>query len=172
MRARFTRAGRFWVGLGVACAVVVPVGTASAVELEKATRTSGSNWSFSSVEKCFMERINNRRASNGKGRLSWDKQLGYVARRHAQRIAGARTIAHDYNMGEEVTRWNRLGQNTGGGRSCKSLSRSFWNSSMHRSNILGTWRHVGVGVASSGGRLYVQQIFESRRDPGNIYSYP
>ena len=170
MRARFTRAGSFWVGLAVASAVAFPVAPVGAAELEKAT--GASNWQFSSVEQCFMERINDRRASNGKGRLSWDKQLGYVARRHAQRIAGARTIAHDYNMGEEITRWNRLGQNTGGGRGCKSLARSFWNSSTHRANILGTWRHIGVGVASSGGRIYVQQIFESRRDPGNIYSYP
>ena len=119
-----------------------------------------------------MHRINKKRAAMGRNRLYWDKQLGYVARRHAQRLAGARTIAHDYNMGDQITRWYRLGQNTGGGRGCRALTRSFWNSSSHRANILGRWRHIGVGASWSGGRLYVQQIFESRRDPGNIYSYP
>ena len=119
-----------------------------------------------------MHRINNKRASLGRKRLYWDKQLGYVARRHAQRLAGARVVAHDYNMGDEITRWNRLGQNTGGGNSCRSLTRSFLNSYKHRANILGRWRHVGVGAAYSGGRLYVQQIFESRRNPGNVYSFP
>lgn len=172
MRARFSPAGRFWVGLAVALFLAISIVPAAAVELEKATKTGGSNWKFSSVERCFMERINNRRAASGKNRLNWDKQLGFIARRHAQRNASARSIAHDYDMGDEITRWYRLGQNTGGGRTCKSLSRSFWNSSTHRSNILGSWRHIGVGVASSGGRIYVQQIFESRRDPGNIYSYP
>lgn len=160
------------MGWVLAMSLALPMAPAGAVELEKATRTSGSNWKFSAVEQCFMERINNRRAAKGKNRLIRDKQLGYIARRHAQRNAAARSIAHDYNMGDEITRWYRLGQNTGGGRTCKSLSRSFWNSPTHRSNILGRWRHVGVGVASSGGRIYVQQIFESRRDPGNIYSYP
>jgi uncharacterized protein YkwD len=119
-----------------------------------------------------MHHLNNKRAAHGRRRLYWDKQLGYVARRHAQRIASARSVAHDYDMGSEITRWDRLGQNTGGGRGCKSLSRSFWNSSSHRANILGRWRFVGVGVSWNGGRLYVQQIFEASRNPGNVYSYP
>jgi hypothetical protein len=31
---------------------------------------------------------------------------------------------------------------------------------------------VGVGIARRNGQIYVQQIFESRADPGNIYSHP
>jgi hypothetical protein len=31
---------------------------------------------------------------------------------------------------------------------------------------------MGFGTQKSGGRLYVQQLFESRRNPGNIYHYP
>ena len=171
MRARFTSSGKFWMSPFLILSLVLSGGAASAGELDDITR-SGSTWKFSSIEQCFMERINNRRAAAGKNRLYWDKQMGYVARRHAQRLASARTIAHDSNMRDEITRWNRLGQNTGGGTSCKGLTRTFWNSTSHRANILGQWRFVAVGAAWSGGRLYVQQVFESRRNPNNIYSYP
>ena len=176
MRARITSAGKFWLVFNLVISIVVSGSLVQAAEIdplgEVGSKRSGSTWRFSSVEQCFMHRINNKRAALGRRRLYWDKQLGYVARRHAQRLAGARAVAHDYNMGDEITRWYRLGQNTGGGQSCRSLTRSFLNSSKHRANILGRWRHVGVGASWSGGRLYVQQIFESRRNPGNIYSYP
>lgn len=176
MRARFTTSGRFWLSLSLIISIGLPTTVASALEIDPldsgAVKRASSTWRFSSVEQCFMHRINNKRASLGRKRLYWDKQLGYVARQHAQRLAGARTVAHDNNMGDEITRWTRLGQNTGGGNSCRSLTRSFLNSDKHRANILGRWRHVGVGASWSGGRLYVQQIFESRRNPGNVYSYP
>ena len=172
MRARIRRTGTFWLVAALVSSMVVAASPAVALELEEGVTKTGATWRFSSVEACFMHRLNNKRAAHGRRRLYWDKQLGYVARRHAQRIASARSVAHDYDMGSEITRWNRLGQNTGGGRSCKSLSRSFWNSSSHRHNILGRWRFVGVGVSWNGGRLYVQQIFEARRNPGNVYSYP
>jgi uncharacterized protein YkwD len=71
-----------------------------------------------------------------------------------------------------VTRWRSLGENTARGRNCRSLMRAFWRSPGHRANILGRWSFVGVGVARRNGRIYVQQIFESRNDPGNIYSHP
>jgi uncharacterized protein YkwD len=87
-------------------------------------------------------------------------------------MATNRAVYHDANMGNEITRWTRLGQNTGAGRNCKALFRSFMRSSSHRSNILGSWRHMAVGTEYAGGKLFVQQIFENRRDPGNIYHWP
>lgn len=119
-----------------------------------------------------MRKINGRRARNGLSRLDWDAHLIYVARRHASNMAANRVVYHDSSIGQRVTHWRRLGQNTGAGRRCKHLLKSFMHSSVHRTNILGAWRHFGVGVSRSGGRIYVQQIFESRLDPGNIYSYP
>ena len=120
----------------------------------------------------MMWKINRKRASRGLRKLNWDPQLSYVARRHAGSIASSRGVYHDTRVGDKVTNWRRLGQNTGRGYKCKPLFRSFMRSSSHRGNILGRWRHMGVGTARSGGRLYVQQIFESRYDPGNVYNYP
>jgi uncharacterized protein YkwD len=129
-------------------------------------------YSFKKVEKCMMRKINHRRKTHGRGRLAWDRQLGYVGRKHAKSMARNRGIRHDANLGSEVTRWRALGQNVGVGNRCKGLFKAFWNSSSHRANILGHWNHVGVGSERAGGRIYVHHIFEHRRNPGNIYSYP
>lgn len=132
----------------------------------------GSRWGFNRSERCLMRKINGVRRSRGLRALNWDKQIGYVARRHASSMASSRGIWHDGALGQKVTRWRRLGQNTGRGGKCRWIFRSFMRSSGHRANILGRWKHVGVGTAWGGGSLFVQQVFESRLDPGNVYSYP
>lgn len=119
-----------------------------------------------------MGRINDIRARHGLNRLRPDKQLAYVARRHATTMASARDVFHDYEIGSKVTRWNRLAQNTGRGSSCRSVTRAFMASSKHRINILGSFRFMGFGTQTVGNNVYVQQLFESRRDPGNIWHYP
>jgi uncharacterized protein YkwD len=127
---------------------------------------------FSQREKCFLRKINDMRARSGRSRLSWDKQLGYVARRHSRGMASNGTIYHDGDLGSTVTRWKRLGQNVGTGGGCKSLFKAFKRSSGHRANILGSWRFMGVGSTKRNGRIYVMHIFQSRRNPGNVYKYP
>jgi uncharacterized protein YkwD len=130
-------------------------------------------FSFHEVERCFMRRINYHRRARGLDALDWDKQLAFVARRHARKMARRRGgIWHDRGLGSKVTDWRILGQNTGRGLRCKSLARMFWGSSRHRANILGPWRYIGVGVRRVSGDLYVQQVFESRSNPGNIYEFP
>ena len=119
-----------------------------------------------------MRKINHMRRRHGLRGLSFDKQIGYVARRHAKQMASNYAVYHDSNMGTEITRWKSLGQNTGAGATCRSLFRSFKRSSKHRHNILGRWRHMGVGTERRNGRLFVQQVFEYRSDPGNVYHYP
>jgi uncharacterized protein YkwD len=119
-----------------------------------------------------MRKINHARARHGLGRLNRDKQLGYVARRHARRMAERGYIFHDARLGAKVTRWRSIGQNVGRGGGCKRLFRAFMHSLKHRSNILGAWRFVGVGAKKRGGRIYVQHVFELYRDPGNVYHFP
>jgi uncharacterized protein YkwD len=112
------------------------------------------------------------RARHGLRRFETDKQLAYVARRHAIRMSGTGGLYHDPDINWKVTHWKRLGQNTGRGGSCRSLTRSFLNSPEHRQHILGRFRFVGIGTERHRGRLYVQELFESRRNPGNVYHYP
>jgi uncharacterized protein YkwD len=131
-----------------------------------------AKYRYRGSEKCFMRKVNRVRASHGQRRLNWDKQLGYVARRHARTLANQGGVWHDQNLGRRVTRWRTLGQNTGAGGKCRRLFRSFMASAPHRANILGHWRFIGVGTKWKGHRLYVQTIFESRRNPGNVWSWP
>ena len=137
------------------------------------TLSSGKNGGFryNRTEKCFMRRINRIRRRNGRPGLNWDKQLAYVGRRHARVLARADGVWHD-DIGNKVTNWRALGQNTGKGPGCRSLTRAFLRSAAHRANYLGKWRHMGVGVRRRNGYTYVQQIFESRNNPGNIYHRP
>jgi uncharacterized protein YkwD len=159
-------------GLAQADVMVDLPETDSRSSLTDSNSNSSSGWSFSRVEKCLMRKTNDRRASNGRRKLSWDKQLGYVARRHARYMSGNRTVVHDGNLGNKVTRWRALGQNSGSAGGCRRVFRAFWNSSGHRSNLLARWRHMGVGVDRAGGKVWVQHVFERRRDPGNIWNKP
>ena len=131
-----------------------------------------ASYSYRYAERCLMREVNRARARRGLRSLKWDPQLSYVARRHAGSLSASRGVYHDPRVGEKVTNWKRLGQNTGRGANCRSLFRSFMSSKAHRTNIFGRWHHMGVGTQTSAGRVYVQQIFESRYDPGNIYNYP
>jgi uncharacterized protein YkwD len=135
-------------------------------------RASRSRWSFTRMERCFLKKVNRSRARQGLRPLNWDRQIGYVARRHASKMARHGGISHDMRLGRKVTQWRTLGQNSGAGRRCSGLFRAFLRSSGHRSNIMGRWRFMGVGVRRRNNRIYVQQVFEFRTDPGNIYGYP
>ena len=158
---------------GIAPMTAVQAAPVAGTGTDASTSTAlGGRYSFNGSEKCLMRKINRTRRASGMRALSWDKQMGYVARRHAGYMANNRGVWHDSSVGQKVTRWRRLGQNTGRGQRCRGIFRAFMNSSSHRANIFGRWRHVAVGVRWGGGCLYVQQLFESRRDPGNIYSYP
>lgn len=139
---------------------------------ERAGEAARAGFRIKRAEKCMMRKINQRRARHGLRRLNWDAQLIYVARKHSNSMAANRAVYHDGYIGDRVTNWRRLGQNTGGGNGCRSLVKAFMRSPKHRSNILGRWRYFGVGTERRNGRLYVQQIFESRVDPGNVYQYP
>lgn len=172
VRARWIR------NMSAAASVCLVVSVGSAVRSASPAKVDGMKpagavgFSFKRSEKCVMRRINNIRQRHGLRALDRDPQIGYISRLHAITMAGTGSIFHDDNFGNEVTNWTRLGQNTGRGGSCRSTVRAFMHDPPHREIILGAWRHQGVGVHRAGGVLYVQHIFESKADPGNIYHVP
>lgn len=159
-------------------AQVVPVGAvetdAGALDAgtDRVAANLGGRWGFNKSERCIMNKINKVRRNKGMSPLRADKQIGVVARRHAKSMAANYSVFHDYNLGREITHWKALAQNSGSAGSCKRAFWAFMRSSGHRSNILGTWRFMGVGVDKRNGRVFVQQVFEWKRDPGNVYRYP
>jgi hypothetical protein len=161
-----------WLTGLVALLVSLIPSPVSGADLDAGGDAGGSRYRFRRTERCLMRKINRARSRYGLSRLDRDKQLGYVARRHARRMASSQAVYHDDGVGWKVTRWRRIAQNSGAGAHCRSLARAFFNSSSHRANILGPYRFFGIGTKWCGGRLYAQQLFESRRDPGNVYHYP
>ena len=168
----FLQRADFLLKASIVVMIALAMVAASLVTTPRSEAARRSRYSFKKVEKCMMKKINNRRANHGQGRLNWDAQLGYVARRHAKSMARNRTIFHDNNLTSEITRWRVLGQNVGMGRRCRGLFKAFWRSAPHRQNIMGTFRFVGVGSERRGGKIYVHQVFEHKRNPGNVYTYP
>ena len=172
LRARTSRTSLLLLVALVISAVFVvatPAGGASHIEI---ARRGGGGWQFNYIEKCMMKKINNARARNGMSQLRADRQIGYIARRHAENMASSHTVYHDANLGSEVTHWRSLGQNSGAAAGCRRLFNAFMRSAPHRANILGSWHYMALGVQWAGRRLYAQQIFENKRDPGNVYHYP
>ncbi|HET7482814.1 MAG TPA: CAP domain-containing protein [Actinomycetota bacterium] len=159
----------FVVAIGCAAALIVVSVPASGNDVIMSRQRS---WHFNYIEDCMMRKINHTRMRHGLHALRADRQIGYVARRHAQKMAASRAVFHDADLGSEVTHWRLLGQNSGAAGGCKRLFRAFMHSAEHRANILGHWRFFGLGVQWGGHRLYAQQVFEARRDPGNVYHYP
>lgn len=107
--------------------------------------------------------INNERSSRGLVSLSFDSGVYGIAAQHSQEMADAGRIFHNDNLPNEVNGWTLLGENVGRGPSIDSVHTAFMNSAVHRSQILDPgYRAVATGVASSGGDLYVTEIFITR----------
>jgi len=147
-----------------------PIGAVESVD--SSLGGGGGGWRFNRAEKCLMRKINRVRARHDLRRLAWDKHLGVVARRHAKAMASSYQVFHDFNMHDEITHWKSLGQNSGAAGGCTNLFRAFMRSSSHRGNILGRWKFIGVGVDKRNGKVFAQEVFEWRYDPGNVYRYP
>jgi cysteine-rich secretory family protein len=172
-RAHAFTGRRFWfTAVFTSLAVLIAPLAASIAFSGGDVARARSSWHFNRKERCFMRKINRARRARGHRALDRDRQAGYVARRHARAMANHGYVFHDADIGRVITRWRRLGQNSGKGSGCRQLFRAFFRSAGHRRNILGRWRHMGVGVVRAGGRVYVQQVFEHRRDPGNIWRRP
>ena len=160
--------------LGLAVLLVAEAAPAPPVvrDLTIGVRETGGGFTFNAAERCFMKKINYSRAQHGLGPAKTDPQLGYVARLHAKAMARNERVYHDDAFGQRVTNWYRLGQNSGRGTGCRQVHRAFMQDPAHRDIILGEWNFIGVGIRSNNGRVYVQELFETTANPGNIYNTP
>ena len=100
------------------------------------------------------------------GGLAWDNQLGALAQEWAQHVATVnqpvhRNIQQVLNLGfrgaaENVIVWPRCNV------SAAEIEAVWMQSPLHRSNILGNYNAVGIGVACVNGRLGAVQNFGLR----------
>jgi hypothetical protein len=134
------------------------------------TLVSATPAAASATESEFVSRTNSARSSAGLRGYVVKSDLTAVARRQAARMASARRIYHNANLGSEVGSWRALGENVGRGGSVSRIHTAFMNASGHRANILSTsYTEVGIGTARGGdGLIYVSEVF---RRPTYATSY-
>lgn len=111
-------------------------------------------------EGTLISRINNSRAAAGKAPLQTYWDLTDDARSHSAAMRNKGSIYHSSNLAGVTSGWEKLGENVGVGVDANSLHDGFMASSSHRSNILGDYNYVGVGVkADDDGLIWVTVIF-------------
>jgi uncharacterized YkwD family protein len=126
--------------------------------------------SLASYEQQVITLVNKERSNRGLGLLSYDSQLGYVARLKSQDMIDNHYFSHTsptygspFRMMEDFgLRFSAAGENIAyGQRTAQEVMNSWMNSAGHRANILSsTYTHIGVGVAkASNGTLYWTQEF-------------
>jgi uncharacterized protein YkwD len=109
--------------------------------------------------------INQDRAANGLGPLSWSDCLYNVAVSNANRIAAQHALSHTNGPQVDLTcgLGRQAGENVGywsAGVNDSDINRLFMDSAGHRANILGPYRYVGTAwVVGSDGRGYIAVEF-------------
>jgi len=111
-------------------------------------------------EGTLFSRINSSRAAAGKAPLQTYWDLTDDARAHSSAMLNKGSIYHSSNLASVTGGWEKLGENVGVGVDANSLHDGFMSSSSHRSNILGDYNYVGVGVKTDeAGLMWVTVIF-------------
>lgn len=130
---------------------------------------SGTCWSYKPEERGFARAMNQERADQGLGKMRLDPELSKAARVHTREMTRDSVLHHTDSsaLRRRVTNWIILGENVGVGGTVSSLHGAFMASPAHKENILfKRFNFVGVGTASSAGRLWVTVVFETRENPG------
>ena len=110
-------------------------------------------------EATMLAKINNARANHGLRPLTLSGDLTSVARSHSQQMASSATLYHTSSF-SSICCWSAIAENVGMGGSLRTVHRAFLHSAAHRANILDRrMRQVGVGIVSSGGTVWVTEIF-------------
>lgn len=112
----------------------------------------------------MYNQINQARANAGRGGLSFDGGIQYIAVDWSDHLAGTQNLAHNPNYGSQIAKhrnYSTAGENVGRGWDNASLFQAFMNSPGHRKNIeSGAFSHVTVGCITDGsGQLWVTQNF-------------
>jgi len=152
----------------------------SAVSLPAGAADTNEAW----AESEFLRLINQRRADANLAPLApyWD--LVDDARDHSlfqaeRRCPNGDRICHNPSLGSVTTNWYALGENVGVGYDVGGLDRAFWESDVHRANVVGNSNYAGVGVViRDDGAMFVTVVFMrgpeglSGEPEGDDYRFP
>lgn len=105
--------------------------------------------------------VNAERQEAGLPLLARNAALDKVAQDWTRSMASSGTLAHNPRLASQVpSGWRYLGENVGYAGTPTQLHRAWMSSAGHRANILDAGvTQMGIGVAWSGTRLWVTQVF-------------
>lgn len=123
---------------------------------------TAATMSPSSYSSRLLSLVNQARAHNGLGALSWTSGTSEVAQSWSGHLAAVQALSHNPSLGSQLEShgspdWTALGENVGVGAQDDpdGLFTAYMNSPAHRANILnGRYRYVGMGEVYSGGRAW------------------
>ena len=128
----------------------------------------------SSVEAHLVSLVNGERTSRGIAALLEKSDLASVARQHSQQMAASGHIYHNGSLASQVGGgWTLIAENVGSGSTVDAVHKAFMDSAPHRVHVLDArFNQIGVGIASSGGTLYVTEVFVRRSSGGHPAVHP
>jgi len=141
---------------------VAPAAPAAAAPARPAPRPAPPAIVVGSTQQAL---INQDRAANGLGPLTWSSCLYSVAKSNAARMAAAGAISHANGPQVDLTcgLGNQAGENVGwwsAGINDTQLNTMFMNSAGHRANILGPYHYVATAwVVAPNGAGYIAVEF-------------
>ena len=117
----------------------------------------------------FLALINAERAAAGLDSLAMHADLVDDALAHSERMRSEDRLYHNPDLASVTSGWMSLGENVGVGPSVDVLHRAFMDSPGHRSNVLGDFDSIGVGVAAvSADQMWVTMVFMKSPVPAPI----
>lgn len=168
----------------IAAAIIGSLFSAGTASAATASLTADNScYGYKASERAFAKKNNTARANAGLGKLSLDPELSRVAKLHTKEMVNAASgsIGGDdlfHTSSAQLTRrvtgaWTLLGENVGVGGSVSSLNTAFLNSPLHKANMMNaSFKHVGVGVITAKGSMWVTVVFSAGADPGTSLSMP
>ena len=112
-----------------------------------------------SAEKQMATWVNDYRIAHGKPPLPIHSGMSDDARAWSSRMAST-GLSHDPHFSKSCDRfpgWDRCRENVGYAPTARTVQDNFQRSTGHRANLLCDCTHIGIGIVSSGGRVWVTQ---------------
>jgi uncharacterized protein YkwD len=134
------------------------------------TQTGPTPVAASDLEVAVLTAVNADRVAAGLPELAVATDLSLVAGQHSARMADGTHLHHNPDLGDDVDRWRRVGENVGRSPSVGAVHTAFMASPSHAANILDPgFTEVGIAVDERGGTLWVTQVF---REPSTSTVLP
>ena len=152
-----------WAAVAIASAVWL---AASGISVEARTTHATAPSAVALDGSALQTLINQDRAANGLGPLTWSPCLASIALQNAQRIAAQGSLSHtngptlDLGCGNQSTRAGENIAYISSGIDDPQVNTMYMNSAGHRANILGAYNYVGTAwVTTANGYGYNAEEF-------------